>query len=64
VTVILYRTGAHWRVTVVKTETLEEPDAEGRRPGDQLVCMARTPEDAELIVKALNKFVIPVTDGR
>ena len=49
-----YRTGAHWGVTVVEYDPREHEDEHGRRPGDRLVCMASSPEDAEYIATALN----------
>lgn len=49
-----YRVGGHWRVTVVQYHRLEEPDRDGRRPSDRLICMAASELDAVRIVAAMN----------
>lgn len=46
----VYRVGRCWGVTIVETET-DSPDGED----DRLVATAQTPEDAQMIVDALNK---------
>jgi hypothetical protein len=47
-----YRGGRHWDVTVI-----HDPDpAEDGTPSGELVCMARTPEWAELLTAVLNAY--------
>lgn len=51
-----YRVGGHWPVTVIEVGGGPE-EAEGRRDGDRLMACAQSPEDATLIVAALNAMV-------
>lgn len=51
----IYRTGNHWGVTIIETDSEEEPDAQGRRSGDRLVAVAFDAADATKITEALNE---------
>lgn len=50
-----YRTGGHWRRTIVRVGT-QRPDADGRRPDDFLICTvdSAATELAERICRLLN----------
>ena len=48
-----YRTGGHWRRTIVRVGT-QPPDADGRRPDDELAGVMDDPALAERIVWLLD----------
>jgi hypothetical protein len=51
---VIYRTGGCWGVTIVEFDDDEPADDRGHRPSDRLVAMARTVEDADMIVRKMN----------
>lgn len=51
---IKYRIGGHWPTSIVRYDTDEKPNEEGRRPSDHLMGMALTPEDAATLVRLAN----------
>jgi hypothetical protein len=53
-----YRVGGHHKVTIIEYDDADHPDDRGRRPSDRLVAMARTDEDADALVRGLNRAVV------
>lgn len=43
-------------MTIVEFDDSETADKQGHRPSDRLIGMARTEEDADLLVRALKQF--------
>jgi hypothetical protein len=48
-----YRVGKGHKVTIIEFDESETPDKEGRRPSDQLIATAQSPEKAQFINRAL-----------
>jgi len=53
-----YRTGRHWRRTIIRVGT-QPPDADGRRTDDELVGVMDDPALAERICELLNARIRP-----
>jgi len=55
-----FRVGGHARVTVWQYDADEQPDGDGRRPSDRLLCMASSEHDAKRIASAMIRAQVAV----